>query len=184
MMIFIRPSLSNVLYFILFISSPICLLTRADTDSSHHSNETFVEYNSTLSDLTLNTTEFVDESLSTEDNTNASFVLTTIINDSVNDSSISTTIPLETIETTVTTEVLNDDLTTVVTTEKVEETTITTSIAVNVSCQFSKFGCCPNNLTERMGKTLKICLLLFHIQIRCFLFQVLMMKDAMILTMK
>lgn len=181
-MIFIRPSLSNVLYFILLILSPICLLIRADTDSSHHSNETFVEYNSTLSDLTINTTEFVDESLSTEDNTNASFVLTTIINDSVNDSSISTTIPLETIEATVTTEVLNDDLTTVVTTEKIEETTTTT--VVNVSCQFSKFGCCPNNLTERMGKTLEICLLFFNIQIHCFLFQVRMMKDAMILTKK
>lgn len=173
-MMFIKSYFFVVLYMILIILSHICLLTRADSNVTYHINETFVEYNSTLSDLTINTNESDVESLIvTDESTNATFILTTIetnVTEAVDaNKDLTTTVTEAKVEeTTTVTEAKAEETSTVtdakaeetstVTEAKIEETTTVTeaeveetTIVANVSCQYSEFGCCSDGLTERMG---------------------------------
>ena len=120
-----------------FISSYLFLFTLADnnTTTDHHSNETIVEYNSTI------------------------FSPTTVANVSNEDDSIleaetknSTAIPVETTDvsspqTNVTFNEENNSTTMAM--EKVEETT---AMVANASCESAKYGCCADGITARTGK--------------------------------
>jgi hypothetical protein len=155
----------------LTISSYLFLLTTADNVTDHHSNETIVEYNSTLISLTTIANVSNEDVVVDEENKNVSS------SEMFNDSTVvSTSVPMETTEvslsevnTTVnektdltTSEVslsesnttVNEDMdlatnVTEVYTENNEEQTIVVS---NTSCELSTYGCCSDGVTEQNGK--------------------------------
>lgn len=129
----------------------LILLSNADNQTEHHSNETIVLSNST--DFSLTTiVDLTNEDVAVEE---ANTTLPS--SEAVDDSTIvPTTIASEIDEVSVaeenTTASIEDDPTTAITTEvPIEKVSATTIISLNADCQLTKYGCCADNNTIRMG---------------------------------
>ncbi|UJR30963.1 hypothetical protein I4U23_018475 [Adineta vaga] len=134
----------------------------ADNITDYHSNETVIEFNTTLISVTKVVADITTEEAFFDNNTDVS---TSVI--LINSMVTSTEIPLETVEVTTvevkTTVKEEHDSTTMapkVSTQKPDEsttttmmmtTTSTTEVILVTSCESSKYGCCPDNATKRTG---------------------------------
>jgi len=144
--------------FILSIFYYLSLFTIADNNTDYHSNETIVEFDSTIVSVTTiaNVTN-ENTSIEVDEVTSSSEILT-------NSTVFVTSTPLETttqvhLTESDTTFHEDNDVTTVLTqinetqvyTEKIEEQT---TVVSNTSCEVSKYGCCSDGVTEKTGKSL------------------------------
>ncbi|CAF3650742.1 unnamed protein product [Adineta steineri] len=148
-------------YFLIIISCYIVPLINADNITDYHSNETVIEFNTTLSSLTTIDNVSDDDILinnnnnttnSNSNNNNSTSV--TFINSTL----VSTSVPLATTDdddddVTESDTTLNEinELTTMLiklSTKKHEEQTTYVSVT---SCEVSKYGCCTDGVTERTG---------------------------------
>ncbi len=137
-----------------FISSYLFLFTIADNNTNttdHHSNETIVEYNSTSFSLTT-IANISNEDVSVEK------VHTNILSfETTNNSTVfSTAMPVEItdVSSSQSNSSLNEDnhFTTIVTEVSTEKVDQQTTMVLNASCELTKYGCCSDGITERIGK--------------------------------
>ena len=124
----------------------LILLTTADNQTDHHSNETIVLSNSTNFSLTTIadlTNEEVNTTLPSSEAVDDSTILPTTTASEIDEATVAeenTTVSIE------------DDQTTAITTEvSTEKVSATTIISLNADCQLTKYGCCVDNNTVRMG---------------------------------
>lgn len=147
-MAFNKQNFYLLVYLILF---ELILFTTADNQIDHHSNETIVLANSTeFSDTTI--AELTNDDVAIEE------VNTTLASsETVNDSTILPTTSTSEIEEIIvadenTTVSIDDHQTIAISTEaSTEKVSATTIVSLNADCQLTKYGCCADNNTVRLG---------------------------------
>jgi hypothetical protein len=125
-----------------FISSYLFRFTIADNNNNntdHHSNETIVEYNSTIFNPT--TTANISN-----ENDSVKKIQTNILSFDIADNSTAIT-DVSLSQENVT---FNDEKNfTTITMEKMDQQT---TMILNISCEVTTYGCCSDGITERTGK--------------------------------
>lgn len=139
-------------YFLFFIlSSYLFVFTIANNDTDHHSNETIVEYNTTILSLTT-IANISDEVVVNDDNKNDSLSKIFINTTEFSTSSVPLKITNVTILELNTT--LNEDQNSTILVPEIDmkKNDEQTTMHLNASCELSKYGCCSDGVTERQGK--------------------------------